>query len=90
MSGGIAYVFTEDLDTFYRKCHQTLVDLDPIEENDQNKLYQLLTNHVEYTGSTRASQLLDDWNGNLTKWVKVISKEYKKGLKLKAIDTVME
>ena len=72
------------LDTFYRKCNQTLVDLDPLDEKDQNELHQLVTNHFEYTGSTRASQLLDDWNGNLTRWVKVIPKEYKKVLTLKA------
>ena len=90
MSGGVAYVFMEDLDTFYRQCNQTLVDLDPLDEKDQNELHQLVTNHFEYTGSTRASQLLDDWNGNLTRWVKVIPKEYKKVLTLKAANTVIK
>ena len=51
MSGGVAYVFTEDLDTFNRHCNQTLVEIDPVEEKDQKELHQLLTNHVEYTGS---------------------------------------
>ena len=66
-----------------------MVDIDPLDEKDQNELHQLVTNHFEYTSARRALQILDDSNGNLTRWVKVISKEYKKVLKLKA-DTLIK
>lgn len=78
MSGGVSYVFTEDIETFHKQCNQTLVEIDPLDEKDQKELLELLTRHFEYTSSTRASHLLYHWNENLPNWVKVIPKEYKK------------
>lgn len=84
MSGGTAYVFTENSDNFHKHCNHTLIDVDQLEEQDQQELYELLSNHYKYTGSTKASQLLSQWKDNVTNWVKVIPKEYKKVLQLKA------
>ncbi len=82
MSGGVAYVFAEDRDQFQKQCNQTLVEFDPLEEEDQKELRQLLNRHFKYTGSTKASHLLYHWNEQLTKWIKIIPKEYKKALQL--------
>ena len=88
MSGGIAYVYAEDLEEFNKQCNLELIDLDPLEdEEDKFKLKRLIQNHYEYTGSTRAASMLNQWGGNLPNWVKVIPKEYKRVLQLNLVDT---
>ena len=41
---------------------------------------QLITNHHTYTGSARAKEILDDWAGYRTKFVKVMPVEYRRAL----------
>jgi glutamate synthase (NADPH/NADH) large chain len=47
---------------------------------DEERLYQLIENHLHYTGSTRAKQILDDWATYLPKFVKVMPVEYRRAL----------
>ncbi len=47
---------------------------------DLERLRQLITNHLHYTGSTRAQKILDDWENYRTKFVKVMPVEYKRAL----------
>ncbi|MBP1930113.1 glutamate synthase large subunit [Ammoniphilus resinae] len=89
MSGGIAYVFADDQEDFRKQCNIELIDLDPLEEEeDKAKLRQLVQNHYEYTGSTRAAYMLNHWKENLPKWVKVIPKEYKRIMQLNLVDAL--
>jgi glutamate synthase (NADPH/NADH) large chain len=48
---------------------------------DEERLMQLITNHMNYTGSTRAKAILDDWAGYRTKFVKVMPVEYRRALR---------
>ena len=43
--------------------------------------YQLISNHLHYTGSTRAKQILDNWADFRPKFVKVMPVEYRRALK---------
>ena len=76
MSGGVAYVWDqfEDFDT---KLNPELVDLDPIEQEDKELLREMLTKHVELTGSTVAETFLSNFEANLEKMVKVMPRDYK-------------
>lgn len=76
MSGGVAYVWDqfEDFDT---KLNPELVDLDPIEQEDKDLLHDMLTKHVELTGSTVAETFLSNFEANLEKMVKVMPRDYK-------------
>ncbi|PSW19017.1 glutamate synthase large subunit [Photobacterium sanctipauli] len=76
MSGGVAYVWDqfEDFDT---KLNPELVDLDPIEQEDKDLLRDMLTKHVELTGSTVAETFLSNFEANLEKMVKVMPRDYK-------------
>ena len=47
---------------------------------DEERLYQLIENHLHYTGSARAKAILDDWAGYLPKFVKVMPVEYRRAL----------
>ncbi len=80
MSGGIAYVLDEsgNFDFF---CNRGLVDLTPVEDKtDIIELQTLINNHLLYTQSTLASEILTNWEEYLPMFVKVIPFEYKKVL----------
>ncbi|HTV71167.1 MAG TPA: glutamate synthase large subunit [Rhizobiaceae bacterium] len=47
---------------------------------DAERLHQLIENHFEYTGSTRAKQILDHWAEYLPRFVKVMPVEYRRAL----------
>ena len=49
-------------------------------ETDEAMLKTLVEKHFKYTGSTRARNILDDWNNERTKFVKVFPTEYKRAL----------
>jgi glutamate synthase (NADPH) large chain len=48
---------------------------------DEERLLQLITNHMTYTGSTRAKAILDDWASYRTRFVKVMPVEYRRALR---------
>lgn len=83
MSGGIAYVY-DVKGTFPSLCNKEMVDLDPVENGDSEELKQMIQNHFDYTGSTVAKFILDDFENQLKNFVKVFPIDYKKVLKTKA------
>lgn len=80
MSGGIAYVYDPDQD-FDLKCNLEMVDLDPMvdcPEEDINYLKGMIEKHVEYTGSAKGKELLDNWESTLQLFVRVMPMEYRR------------
>ena len=47
---------------------------------DSERLRQLIENHLHYTGSERARQLLEDWEASLARFVKIMPVEYRRAL----------
>ena len=82
MSGGIAYVY-DPHQQFDLKCNLEMVDLEPIFlQEDADRLYRMIRNHHKYTGSTRALDLLENWERTRNLFVKVIPMEYRAALGL--------
>jgi glutamate synthase (NADPH/NADH) large chain len=80
MSGGIAYVWDVNRD-FAAKCNTGTVDLEGVEENeDIVELREMIDLHQEYTGSTVAARILDEWPMSLRQFVKVMPTDYKRVL----------
>jgi len=80
MSGGIAYVWNVDGD-FAAKCNMGMVDLDPVEDDaDVSELRELIELHLEYTGSSVAARILEEWPDVLSQFVKVMPTDYKRVL----------
>lgn len=77
MSGGIAYVY-DVKGKFAGNCNKEMVDLDPVGEEDIAELKQMISRHYEYTGSTVAKFVLDDFENQLQHFVKVFPSDYKK------------
>ncbi|MCZ8184521.1 MAG: glutamate synthase large subunit [Beijerinckiaceae bacterium] len=49
--------------------------------HDEERLHQLIANHLRYTGSARAKHILDHWAEYRTKFVKVMPVEYRRALR---------
>jgi glutamate synthase (NADPH/NADH) large chain len=72
MSGGIAYV----LDLAARRVNMEMVDLDPLEPDDEEFLLTVVGRHHEETGSAVAAKLLANWDPG--RFAKVMPKDYKR------------
>ncbi len=80
MSGGIAYVFNDN-GNFDYFCNMGMVELSLVEDlADIKELKELVINHHSFTGSTRAQDILEHWESNLIKFIKVVPYEYMKVL----------
>jgi glutamate synthase domain-containing protein 2/glutamate synthase domain-containing protein 1/glutamate synthase domain-containing protein 3 len=79
MSGGIAYVLDET-GMFDSRCNLGMVDLELMDAEDRGRVRGLLEAHHALTGSTRAAELLDDWENVAGRFVKVFPMEYRRAL----------
>ncbi len=81
MSGGIAYVY-DDSGTFPSLVNQEMVDLnDPLEDEDVATIKRLLENHANSTGSTKAKDVLVNWEKESRYFVKVMPTDYRRVVK---------
>lgn len=97
MSGGVAYVYDVDgqFEKRCNLSMVGLERVQPEDEqlqsavphqlhngkSDEAQLRELIENHHRWTGSSRASELLDDWDSALKKFVKVMPHEYARALR---------
>jgi len=80
MSGGVAYVLDEAGD-FPTRCNQALVGLEKLEDTDEiEAIWKLIQRHQTYTNSERTAKVLADWKNLVSKFVKVMPKDYKRVL----------
>jgi glutamate synthase (NADPH/NADH) large chain len=80
MSGGVAYVWDRDGD-FSRMCNTETFELESLEAAaDIKELQTLIENHRNYTGSSVAAHILDNWKSELARFVKVMPTDYKRVL----------
>jgi glutamate synthase (NADPH/NADH) large chain len=73
MSGGTAYV----VDLHRQRVNTEMVDLEPLDGEDVDLLQVLVQRHVEHTGSTVGSALLEDWATSAARFTKVMPRDYK-------------
>ncbi|MCU6709187.1 glutamate synthase large subunit [Paenibacillus sp. J5C_2022] len=80
MSGGVAYIYDEKGD-FHNHCNLEMILLERVEmEGDVAELRTMIERHVQYTESAAGSRILADWGASLTKFIKIIPKDYKRML----------
>ncbi len=61
--------------------HKGRVDVSgDMTSHDEERLYQLISNHAHYTGSGRAKEILDHWASFRPKFRKVMPVEYRRAL----------
>jgi glutamate synthase (NADPH/NADH) large chain len=79
MSGGVAFVYDARGD-FFTRLNREMVDLDLLDEDDTDWLRGVVRRHKAETGSTVAAALLDNWNREVERFVKVMPTDYKRVL----------
>ena len=57
------------------------ISLKSMTKFDAERIYKLVLNHSEYTGSNRARIILEHWDDYLPKFVKVMPVDYRRALK---------
>jgi glutamate synthase (ferredoxin) len=78
MSGGVAYVLDENRD-LYLRLNKEMVSMDPVSEReDIEQLRELLSRHVEQTGSPRAKRLLTSLSEKAGLFKKILPRDYAK------------
>jgi glutamate synthase (NADPH/NADH) large chain len=80
MSGGVAYV----LDLEVGRVNPEMVDLDPLSTDDREFVNSLIRRHLEETESAGAAALLADWASASERFTKVMPKDYKRVMRLRA------
>jgi glutamate synthase domain-containing protein 3 len=77
MSGGVAYVLDE-MQLFDTLCNLDMVELEAVWQiSDKEVLYDLIQQHLKWTGSKRAKHILDAWPDMVGKFVKVVPIDYR-------------
>ncbi|MFN8340799.1 MAG: glutamate synthase large subunit [Cyclobacteriaceae bacterium] len=76
MSGGVAYVFDEHK-TFVPNVNMEMVLLDTLDEEDEQRIKSMISQHHELTGSDQAERILKNWSRSFLEFVKVMPMDYK-------------
>jgi glutamate synthase domain-containing protein 3 len=84
MSGGIAYVYDRYND-FAEKCNMNMVGLEKVSKEDKKVISDLINNHYKYTKSPVAKKILDNFENETRKFIKVMPTEYKRVLEEKEL-----
>ena len=80
MSGGVAYVLDRRHD-LYLRLNKELVEMGPVKDkHDVQLLKTLISEHVAATGSQVGREILQDLDGWLPSFKKVIAKDYRRML----------
>jgi glutamate synthase (NADPH/NADH) large chain len=76
MSGGVAYVLDRAGDFEEKVNHGMVSTSRDLDEKDRRMLRRLIENHVAHTDSDRANYVLEHWEEELAKFVKVMPDAY--------------
>jgi len=79
MSGGLAFVWDPGKSLF-RRMNLDMVDIDSLDGEDVEWLRDVVTRHLEETGSKVAEGILAGWWKNVRNFTKVFPKDYKRVL----------
>jgi len=73
MSGGVSFIYDSD-NSFESKCNKDMVRFENIVNKDENILKDLISEHLEFTNSIIAENILKNWDSNLKNFIKVVPK----------------
>jgi glutamate synthase (NADPH/NADH) large chain len=82
MSGGIAYIY-DPSGTNRARISTDGIDLTEVSSEHDIMLHSLVQQHLRWTGSQRAQQILSDWDASVAHFVKVFPREYRRLLRAK-------
>lgn len=78
MSGGIAYVLDMG-NNLYKRLNKEMISIEAVTDKyEVSELKHLIMDHVNYTNSEIGKRILENFEGYLPKFKKIIPKDYKK------------
>ena len=89
MSGGIAYIYKNEQFS-KNKFNMEMIDLEPIKDQDEDIISDMLENHFSNTNSKIAKMILSKWSREKNNFIKVMPKEYKIALERIAQEKINE
>jgi glutamate synthase (NADPH/NADH) large chain/glutamate synthase (ferredoxin) len=87
MSGGLAFVLDVDGALRSRVNPAMLDQLEELGDEDATELHALITEHRDRTASPVAQRVLDDWDRERARFVKVFPADYKRVLAEQAAES---
>ena len=84
MSGGIAYIYNENAIFDEKKFNLEMVELENLQKNDMRIIRELLENHIKYTKSPKAIDIIKHWTKSVNNFIKVMPTDYKRALEMMA------
>ena len=80
MSGGIAYIYNKN--NFYKNLNKELVEIENLNKFDKESLKNLIEEHLKETNSSKAKNILANWDEEVNSFLKVVPNDYKKIISL--------
>jgi len=78
MTGGTAYVFDIEAD-FKDKANKEMVELEYLTETEDEVIVkEMIKEHLKYTGSERAAEILNNWQEEKEKFIRVMPRDYQR------------
>ncbi|MCB9655121.1 MAG: glutamate synthase large subunit [Deltaproteobacteria bacterium] len=85
MSGGIAYIFDRE-NLVKKRVNLGMVELESLyDESEIWFIYNMIEEHVRYTGSPLGARLLDNWEHVVPRFVKIMPNDYKRALQAQTV-----
>ena len=82
MSGGIAYLYDKQGVFDEKKFNLEMVELESLKNDDIKTLKNIIQNHLKYTNSSVAKNILNSWAKEIKNFIKVMPSDYKKALEM--------
>jgi glutamate synthase domain-containing protein 3 len=79
MSGGIAYIYDKE-DSLANRINKEMVDLEKIQSEDEGEVKEMILKYIKHTSSKEAQEIIDNWESQKDKFIKVMPRDYKKAL----------
>jgi glutamate synthase (ferredoxin) len=86
MSGGIAYIYSENGAFDDRNFNMEMIGLEDLGKTDLSRVKALIKNHIKYTDSPLAHRVLDNWKITQKYFIKVMPTDYKAALERMALE----
>jgi glutamate synthase (NADPH/NADH) large chain len=62
------------------RINPEMVDVDPLDKEDEKSVKLLIQSHVKYTGSVKGKFIIDNWTTEISNFIKVMPRDYKAAL----------
>ena len=79
MSGGVAYVWNKNKD-FEEKLNAEMVKIESLTSEDENIIRMYIENHLHYTKSLLAKEILTNWERSIVHFIKIMPIDFKRAL----------